>query len=73
VTAETSEDFAAIAGAWGLNVAEAVAPECVAHMALRSRALASDLKARLRRAERGDVDSSGINGSPQTWKTAQGG
>jgi hypothetical protein len=68
-----SEDFAAIVGAWGPNVAEAVALECVAHMALMSLALASGLKARLRRAERGGVDSSGIIGSPQTWKTAQGG
>jgi hypothetical protein len=67
-----SEDFAAIAGAWGPNVAEAVALECVAHMALMSLALASGMKVRLRRAERGGVDC-GIIGSPQTWKTAQGG
>jgi hypothetical protein len=67
------EEFAAIGDAWGQNVADAVVLECVAHMALTSLALASDLRARLRRDERGGVDSSGIIGSPQTWKTAQGG
>jgi hypothetical protein len=58
------EDLAAIADAWGPNVADAVALVCAARMALMSLALAPDLNARLRRFEGGGVDSSVISGSP---------
>jgi hypothetical protein len=49
------EDLAAIADAWGPNVADAVALVCAARMALMSLALAPDLNARLRRFEGGGV------------------